>query len=155
MPQKTREQLQAERFSEIEAIQQMQARRDAERAERQRQQDEFAAQVQAQRDAREAFVRRRWMQMEDRPMTQSEIAAVQMQISQEWLALHPPPTIPSLEELHQAKHAEEKAAAEEAERQRIAAIPLAQLRRSTLPWQEQQRRAKWEQINSRPWPWEE
>lgn len=152
-PPKTREQLQAERLAEIDAIQQMQLRRDAEQAARRAEQAAFEAKVQERRDRIDSYIRRSWAQRSDVPMGEHELAAIHAQIEREAFELNKV-TVPTLAEIHEAKRAEEQAAAEAAEAARIAALTPREVWMSTLPWQEQQRIAKWEAINKgQQWPY--
>lgn len=149
---RTREQALEERRAELDVMQQMEAQRQTEQAEQQRDHNEFAARVQARRNAIDAHIRQRWLQMEDRPMTEAEMAAARREIEQEAYAQYQASSPPTLDAIYEAKRAEELAAREEAERQRLAAITPRQLWKSTLSYQDQVRVEKWEAINKLPWP---
>ena len=152
---KTREERIAERGAEIDAIQQMNAAHQAERAEREREHNAFMQRVQQGRDRVESFVQHSFVQRADDSMTPAQLDALHKQIQDEAYererTMFPAP--PSLADIYAAKAAEEQAAEEEAERQRIAALTPREIWMSTLPWNERAHIQRWEAINRMPWPY--
>ncbi len=62
-------------------------------------------------------------------------------------------TMPSWDSYYREKAAQEQAAAEEAERQRIAALTPKEIWMSTLQSAERAHINRWESINKAPWPY--
>src|SRR5260221_2158611 len=152
VPPRTREQRLAERYAELDWQQQMEAQHQAERAEQQKEHDEFAARVQAAHDAQDAFIRRSWAQRSSEPMSEAAMAQARREIQEQLLEQMPPGSVPTLDAVYQDIAAEERAAAEAAEAARLAAITPRQLWMSTLSLQERERIGKWQELNKMPWP---
>lgn len=130
---KTYEQTQLER----EARRQVQAEANAQRQQELAYFAEVEQQRQAERDAREheneLFMRR---------VEYAREHGRQVDVSK----------LPTIDRVFEAKAAEEALEAAVAETARQLALTPAQLKRSTLSYAEQQRRAKWEQLNGTAWP---
>jgi len=79
---------------------------------------------------------------------EAQLSALSAQIEQEAFAsVKASGTIPTWDELYAAKRAEEQAAREQAEAERIAALTPRDIWLTTLPWQERERVSKWEAVN--------
>lgn len=101
---------------------QMEMAHAAERAEREKEQNDFALRVQQRRDAVARGV------------------------------IPEPPVIPTITGIYAQKQAEQEAEVERLEAARIAALSPLDLWKSALPFAERQRVATWEAINHQPWP---
>lgn len=143
---------QAARLAELDAIEQMRLAHAAERAEKQKEQDEFMARVQARRDAVDSYIRRSWAQRSNDALSEAQLNALRAEIQQEAFA-QVRTTIPTMGEIFEAKRAEEQAAKEAAEQARIAALTPREIWLTTLSWAERQHVLKYEQINNMPWPY--
>lgn len=143
---------QAQRLAELDVIEQMHLVHEQERLEKQKEQDDFMARVQARRDAVDSYIRHSWAQRSNDTMTEAQLNALRAQIEQEALA-QVRPTIPTLGQIYEAKRAEELAAREAAEQARIAALTPREIWLTTLSWAERQHVLKYEQINNMPYPY--
>src|SRR5260370_13004704 len=147
---KTREEKLQQRRAELDWQAQMDVAREALQAEQRKEHNAFAERVQAMHDAQDTFIKRSWAQRSDEPMSEAAMAQARREISEQLVEQMPPGTIPRLDGIYQAQARAEQAAAEEAERQRIAALDPHAVWLSTLPWHERLHVAKWEAINRQP-----
>src|SRR5260370_27845544 len=141
----TREEKMQQRFAELDWEQQMQAYHAAERAEQEREHNEFAQRVQARRDAEAAIAKRFAMQRPaDRPMSAAEQQQEQEAIEAAIAEAFPPVAIKSFDQIYGEQRAQEVAAAEAAEAARIAALSPRDVVLSALPQAKKEDMWKWE-----------
>lgn len=116
---KTRQQLLEERRAEFDAIQQTQARHEAERAERERENNEFMARVQQRREAIDGYIKHSWAQRADMPMTESQMAQARAEIEQAAIAQVKIDRPAGLDPIFRQKRVDEQAAELEALRAQV------------------------------------